>query len=387
MKKALLLTGVLLVALFLSMCGGKNEEPAINATNKIVIPENLEVIENGPAPQYPQIRPAFQEDLRISETGWFPSEIMVDDESIFVFSEKDMLLSEFSSTGSAVSSHRFRRGQGPGEFDGCEPCLGEDGMLRFFDFSQRRLTILNKACEVQKMVKLDFYGQTFRIGPEESIYSLTLTTLPGKPARNRVALTAYSPQGVVLHEIADYEWGQTYNQAKGKFLDKLFRPQLKYKVDSSGRVYFAMSDSYEINVVSPAGVLLRRIRKSGQARPVTQPDIDMYLPQPVKKPKAITEYEIPERMPHIADLFVLDNGYLLVVTFENESASPTLAGDLFDEKGVYRNRIEVPKYYRWDFLLAPLKGLAINRKDSLYTVESNAGEDDFALKRYKLILD
>lgn len=148
-----------------------------------------------------------------------------------------------------------------------------------------------------------------------------------------------------------------------------------------------MTDKYEINTVSPNGDLIRKVKKKGQARKVTQKDIDKAMPHSPGSSRVRREYNIPAHMPYMADLFILDNGCLLVITFENEISDPTLAGDLFDDKGIYRARIQVPKYYRWNFLLAPCKNHAIYRNNCFYTLEASEDAKDFYVKRYKMIWD
>jgi hypothetical protein len=209
--------------------------------------------------------------------------------------------------------------------------------------------------------------------------------LPETTSKHRVVFTKYSPEGRAQYEIDEYIWGETYDKVKGKYVDELFRRQLKYKIAPDDSVYYATTDKYEINIVSPEGELLKRIKKGGQTREVTQEDINkVTLASPQASPVR-REYHVPSNVPCIADLFILENGYLLVVTFESKSDDLTLAGDLFDDKGIYRARIRVPKYYRWDHLLSPSKNYAINKNSYLYTLEADAEEENFYVKRYKMI--
>jgi hypothetical protein len=205
--------------------------------------------------------------------------------------------------------------------------------------------------------------------------------LPQTTSKHRLVLTKYSAAGKAQCELHEYVWGQTYDKTKGKYVDHLFRPQLKYNIDSHDNIYDAMTDKYEINIVSPGEELIRTIKKRGQARKVTRKDIDKFMPSSSEALRVRQEYNIPEHMPCIADLFVLDNSYILVVTFENDISSSTLAGDLFDDKGLYRARIQIPKYYRWNFLLAPSENNAIYRNNYFYTIEADETEENFYVKR------
>lgn len=98
------------------------------------------------------------------------------------------------------------------------------------------------------------------------------------------------------------------------------------------------------------------------------------------------EFISPKYMPYIANLFILNNKYLLVITYENDFDEETLAGDLFDEKGIFQNRVEVPKYYNWYYLFAALKSNVIYKNKNFYTIETDESEENFYVKRYKMIL-
>lgn len=369
------------IALLFTSCQKEKEE----ATQKIKTAEEFEVVENENKPQGPPVLLKFVEDLSITEEGWWPRNIMVNEKYIYVLIGKEYQLIKYDHDGIEVSRKIFREGQGPGEFQIMDPCLSSDGSLFIADFSQHRLTVMDKEYKIQKISKLDLYGMAFRLDPKGNLYFLTIKYLPEQPSQNKVVLAKYAPSGSTLYEIDEYIWGPTYNTIKGKYLDELFRPQLKYKIDSHDNIYYAMTDKYEINKVSSEGELIRKIKKKGQTRKVTQEDIDKAMPSPSGASRVKYEYNIPAHMPCIADLFILDNGYLLVVTFENDIGDSTLGGDLFDDKGIYSARIQIPKYYRWDYLLMPSKNYAISSKNYFYTLEASEDEKDFYVKRYKMI--
>ena len=89
-------------------------------------------------------------------------------------------------------------------------------------------------------------------------------------------------------------------------------------------------------------------------------------------------------MPYIADLFIFENDFLLVITFESMEEDRFLIGDVFDGEGIYRARVHVPKYDRWNFLLAPSKGKAVYKNGYFYSIESDESEENFWVKRYKV---
>lgn len=158
-----------------------------------------------------------------------------------------------------------------------------------------------------------------------------------------------------------------------------------YKLGSNDNLYYALSDKYEINIASPQRKLIKKISKSGPSRKMTEKDINKAMDYFPWSSKPRSEIVIPSHVPYIADFFIMENDYLLVITFENDFDKLTLAGDLFDEKGIFQCRIEVPKYYRWFELVGPGTSNAFAKGDSFYTIETDSIEENFYVKRYKVI--
>ena len=134
-------------------------------------------------------------------------------------------------------------------------------------------------------------------------------------------------------------------------------------------------------MVSPDGKVIKRITKKGKSRKLTQIEINSFKPE---KPNSRSVTDIPENMPYIADLFLLENDFLLVVTFESGEDDDYLIGDLFDDEGIYLARVQVPKYYRWNYLIAPSKRGAVLKNNCFYTIETDDSEENFWIKRYKV---
>jgi hypothetical protein len=94
--------------------------------------------------------------------------------------------------------------------------------------------------------------------------------------------------------------------------------------------------------------------------------------------------DIPERVPPLVDLFLLENGNFLTVTREGLPGDKELVGDVFDAGGVFRGRARVPKYDAWDFSMAPSQPLALARGGFFYTVETPDAGDETVVRRYKI---
>lgn len=374
-----------LITLFLILGGGIvaplecERSQKSRDVRKIKEAKAIDIVVNEKNPQGPALSLRFEQDLSITEKLWIPMDLLVDEKgNIYTFYDG---LKKFNSQGIEVKSRRMPTGQGPGEFQKQDACISRDGFLYIFDPPQRRLTVMDDNLEIQRIQKLDYGGMIFQTDSKGNMYFLNLKFIPKTTDRQKLVLTKFSPSGIPQYEIHEYEWGMV-RDSKGIYHHAIYPPQLKYKINSQDNIYYAMSDKYEINIVNQEGILTKRILKKGLTRKITQKEITKYKPKSAG-PRPV--FDMPEYMPAIVDLFVLDNHYLLVVTFENDDDEPTLAGDLFDERGVYRARVQIPKYFSWYALVQPKKSNAVYKNGYFYTIESDQDEENFYLKRYKLI--
>jgi hypothetical protein len=148
---------------------------------------------------------------------------------------------------------------------------------------------------------------------------------------------------------------------------------------------YITKNKYEIHIVSAEGKPIKAIQKKANPRSITKQEIVKYLPKNSPSGRIVTD--IPEAMPALADIFVLEKGSLLVVTFDNDDTEPTLAGDLFDPEGRYRARIQVPKYHSWYWLFMSAKSNALIKKNKFYTIETDPEEIKYYIRRYRIISD
>lgn len=345
------------------------------------------VVTSGEEPQGPPLSLTFREDLKIAVDGWTPWDLHVDGGgNIYVFADREWMIRKFNDRGVEIASLKLKKGQGPGEFQMVDGAFLPDGTLFIYDAPQRRLTAFNGKFEMQDIRKTDFWGLTFRMDSKSNMYFLDVRFLSGTRDRQRLVFAKHSPSGKILLEMMDYLWGMNFDRVKKKYVANLFPPQLKYAVDERDFVYYAMSDRYEIALLSPEGELSRKIVKKGLSRKVSQADIDLKMAGYSESLRARYEFTHPERMPRIAALFPVSNGSLLVITYESGPGSKNLAGDIFDEKGVFRGSAQVPAYTGWEGLLAPALARAACRGDSFYTIETDEAEENYFVKRYKMIL-
>ncbi len=349
----------------------------------------------GELPGYTSLE--FIEDLKISREDRYPTGLEIDAEgNIYAFEVDFAKVFVYDKNGNALSQKEFKQGQGPGDINFMDSIFSLDGNLYIFDKTLGRLTIFNKEWDVlgtRELRKKNKDPSFIRLDSRNSIYGWTLKedVRKGKYFFS-VALAKFSQQGKSLREIFEYRdlanFNATYDTEKNIQYIHLYPPYGTFKLDSEDFVYYAVSDKYEINIVSPQGEPVRKITKQGKTRKVTGEDtedlISMYK-------KASSRYGretgliIPDHMPAIADFFVFENKYVLVVTYENPMNSPTLKGDLFDDKGNFLSNVEVPKYWQWYYWGVRFKKNAIYKKNHFYIIEHNEDEDSYTVKRYRMV--
>jgi hypothetical protein len=329
----------------------------------------------------PAINLKFELELTIYKEGWNPNGLFIDaDDSIYTFSDETLM--KFNPQGVQVGEKSFKKEQGPGDFRSKDPFFSNQGLLYIADSMQRRITCLNDKYEVVKIHSLKFFFDIFCLDSKDNWYLLVGNFLPKTRDKIKFVLSKFSPSGNLLYEITDYETGPK-RDTQGIIHQSFYGPQLRYKLDSQDNVYYAMTNKYEIHIVSAEGKPIKAIQKKANPRSITKQEIVKYLPKNSPSGRVVTD--IPEAMPALADIFVLENGSLLVVTFDNDDAEPTLAGDLFDPEGRYRARIQVPKYHSWYWLFMSAKSNALIKKNKFYTIESDPDEIKFYIRRYRII--
>jgi len=365
-----------------------------NSQKEIVEKKNIQ----GENPRYTSLK--FTEDLRIEREGWYPGGLEIDDEGkIYVFELDFGKIYIYDKHGNEVGQKEFKQGQGPGDIYFMDPTFSSDGHLYIFDKKNQRLTVFNREWkildtrELRKKYKKNF--MILRLDSRNCIYAWTLKQnfIEGKYSPI-VALIKISPSGKFLGEIFEYrdldsEYLLKPSQENIQYVC-LYPPFGTFKLDAEDFVYYAISDKYEINVISPQGEFIRKITKATKPRKITEKDTS---PKISGFKKAFSrfgsklEFIIPERMPAIADFFVFENKYILVVTYENPLDSPILRGDLLDNEGNFRTTVDVPKYHQWSHWGVLFKKSALYEKNYFYTIEYDKDRDDDSriVKRYRVI--
>lgn len=382
MKKkygALTLLGILI--LMFHVCQGR-EDYDLNMTKGTKF---LEVKYNDDKPQNTKILTSFNQDLSITKEGWWPLQFQVDNEgNIFIcYGRNPKYISKYNKEGIEVLKKSFPKGQGPGEFYNFDFSLSNDGRVFIADASQRRLTVLNKNMEIEEIRKMKFWGGLFTLDSKDNMFFLKMEFLPKTRDRQKLILTKFSPLGIPIKRYHEYEWGFHKDSISGIRHTKGFRPQIRFRLDNNDDLYYAMTDNYEIHIFSSDGIPLKKIIKKNIPRDLTSEEVENIKSRSVT-PRIV--YDIPDKVPYIADFLVLENKYLLVITFESKDET-YLSGDLFDDDGIFLTGVKVPKYFNWNILDSPNKTNAVYKNKSFYTIESEEDETIFYVRRYKMIFE
>lgn len=361
-----------------------------DSKKEIVEKKNIQ----GGHPRYTSLK--FTEDLRIYRDSWYPSGLEIDDEGrIYIFEVSYAKIYIYDKHGNEVGQKEFQQGQGPGDINFMDPTFSSDRNLYIFDKLNQRLTIFNKEWKI-----LDTRGlgkehkKTFwflRLDSRNRIYSWIhkQNFIKGKYSPKH-ALIKLSPSGKFLGEILEYRdlegeyFFQPFQEKNIQYI-YLYPPFGTFKLDVEDFVYYAVSDKYEINVISPQGEFVRKIIKATKTRKITEKDTSRKISNFKKTLSRYgrVEFFIPECMPAIADFFVFENKYILVVTYENPLHSLILKGDLFDNEGNFLSNVDVPRYHNWSHWGILFKNGAIYKNNHFYTIEYK-DDDSLIVKRYKV---
>jgi len=124
MKKALIF-GILIC--FVLSCQKENND-LLNSSQDV---DGFEVIINENVSGMPEMGLLFEQDLTITEEGWWPQNLFIDEEdNIYVYTaDGPIYLIKYNIRGEEVLRKQFSSGQGPGEFKLFDPNLSQNGKI------------------------------------------------------------------------------------------------------------------------------------------------------------------------------------------------------------------------------------------------------------------
>jgi len=306
MKKKYLILLILIILASIISCNKKNS--GSDNTDQAAVITNEK-------PTNPIVTLKFCEELCLSEQGWWPANMLVDDGgNIYVFGEVENSVHKYNAEGELLLKKVFPKGQGPGDFMFMDPYFSYEGRIFIYDKQQHRISILDQNCELIESYKTEGAKYLLRMDSKDNMYFWV-----GKSSLDKSThvLTKFSSAGKKIHEIFEYVTPRPeFVEDKSMFIWPLYYRSAIYKLDSHDNVYYSLITEYRINKLSPDGRLLKTIVKKGQTRKVTERDIEEVSPQVEERQDIRTVFLPPENVPCIADFFILENDYLLVITMK-----------------------------------------------------------------------
>lgn len=358
--------------------------------------DDIKTINNEDIPQKPSLSISFKEDFTLRENWIGPAKLLPDDKgNLFVFDEEDKnpTIYKFNNSGELIQKKSFNKGQGPGDFNFMDPDFSSEGKLCIFDKLNRRLTILDNNLEFTDSIKLEKSLFYFRLDSNDFIYGFYSGFPDIEHRKNHEMpkiLAKFSPEGGHPRKIFEYSAKFPFMK-DGVLYIYLYGPSCIFKIDESNNIYYAETGKYEINIFSPSGKMIKKISKKTSQIRITPDDLkDSGLRQQVWGYDNSYKWQFApasKYKPCIEDFFILNNGYLLVLTYDyDESEHETILADLFDERGVFLTKVEVPKYSfsyacRPDYFFRKSKAL---EDDFFYTIETDEDAENYRIKRYKM---
>lgn len=371
----------LVLILFLSMCGKKE-----------MTLKGVDLVENSDIPKYSNQILTFHEELAIKNDAWLDGSFLVDDEEgIYFFSlEKENIVGyKYLKNGELILSKKFPRGQGYGDIFNPYPIDTINGKIWIYDKENRRIVILSKNLEMEKFIKIEksiFHPQ---IDSKGNLYGYEIGFGGKGTIKFKRFLLDFKRNE---KEYFQYLFNTLIKDEKdGSFIYRPYEPFGIVRWDKEGNLYYAISDKYEINKISPEGKLIKKITKKVSCRPFKASEEkiqklnELYFPWG----KALFKYrfEFPKYYPYICNFFVLDNNFLLVLTYENDDVrNDTISGDLFNDKGIFLSKVEVPVYFNPYFSERGLKTYenSILRNGCFYTQNFGDLSEKIFIKKYRV---
>jgi len=363
------------------------------APSSVEFRNGIEIVHNGKAPQYPQRRVAFEEDLSIGPGDdsdairlYMPRSYAVDGKGfIYISDDKDPGIKVFGPEGRPVRTIGSK-GNGPGEFQLVTSiAFLPDGRLLALDSELNRVSIFDPDGRFIASHQYAILSMSFKIYlVTDSFYVREVTTTePGKEPktwRRHLRVAAFDFSGKEVLSFGDFEAAQS-GFVTGRFSFSLPFPVCSILAGDTrnGRLYHCLNDRYLIQVFDVKGRIIREITRPYKRLRVTPDDWKDYLDgfKTTAENRSAIEKNVtkPDLKPVTPFMIVDDSGRLWVQVHESKKDGERVltAFDVFDDRGRYDCRV----------LAAFIPGLFQGGKMYRYETDDETGER--YLKRYRVI--
>lgn len=368
----IILSGLLLLC---STCGQQKNE----WKGEIEQVDGVRVVKNPKDPLYGEEIFEIEDELSIGvaegqEEYMFSiiNSIAVDDEeNIYVLDMQLKKVRVFDSKGQYLNTIGKGAGQGPGEVRvPAQIQITSQNEIKIFDMPARSLNFFSlegKFLRKTPLIKMPYPAKSI-IDSNSDLIGYFMYVEEDEPI---TALLKYNSNQEKQFKIAQIDPYRT------RGLYKLpLQPSLLFDISKNDNVVWANSLKYEINIISPKGILLKKIIKEHTPIEIAEQDKKEIVPAIFGK-----ETLSPEEEANFAKYFDPINGIsvdgenrIFIDTLEKTNERKYYYHDVFDSEGRYIARVGLPS---WPTLSMVWKN------NKLYTIEEN--EEGFpVVKRYKV---
>lgn len=326
---------ILFISGFMSSAGGQETKTA----------DDVKIIQNKKQPDPPEGTPTkfiMELDMVIGESddleksfSQLSSFVVDDDGTIYALDFKEQKIKVFGAGGQFVRSFG-EKGQGPGELQmSAGIFLAPENRLAVNDAQARKIVYFTKqgkyiehvsyATRLQLISLImdsqgNFIGRELKLEGEEMFFEI---------AKFDSRLNSLFSLDKIGFPIPIPGSGNKINLMDAVSI---------YQLDSAGNIYYGRNRDYEINMYTPAGKLVKSIRKDFQPQKITEEDKEEILSRMDQVNTAglvnLREmFEFPKMFPPFQLFTVDEEGRIIVRTWEKGKEKDEFVHDIFDAEG------------------------------------------------------
>jgi len=341
--------------------------------------DGVTVVKNPKEPMYGEDVFSLEEELSIGESVG-PEEYILsiinsvavdDEENIYVLDMQLKKVRVFDSKGQYLRTIGGGAGQGPGEVRvPTQIQITSQNEIKIFDMPARSLNFFSlegNFLRKTQLTKMPFPGNSI-IDSNGDLIGYFIYVEKDDPI---TALLKYNSNQERQFKIAQLD---PLSEKERKKMP--LQPSLLFDISEGDNIIWANSLKYEINTVSPEGILFKKISKEHVPIEITEQDKKEIVPSIFGK-----ESLSPEEEANFAKYFdpinwisVDDENRIFIDTLKKTNDRKYYYHDVFDSEGRYIAKVGLPS---WPTLRMVWKN------NKLYTIEEN--EEGFMIvKRYKV---
>lgn len=341
--------------------------------------DGVTVVKNPKEPMYGEDVFSLEEELSIGESEGQEEYILSiinsvavdDEENIYVLDMQLKKIRVFDSRGQYLRTIGGGGGQGPGEVRvPAQIQITSQNEIKIFDMPARSLNFFSLDGNFLRrtpLIKMPFPATSI-IDSNGDLIGYFMYVEEDEPI---TALLKYDSNQERQFKIAQH------NPLSEKERNKTpLQPSLLFDISKDDNIVWANSLKYEINIVSPEGILLRKISKEHVPIEIKEQDKKEIVPLIFGKGSLTPEEEanFAKYFDPINWISIDDENRIFIDTLEKTNDRKYYYHDVFDSEGRYMAKVGLPS---WPTLRMVWKN------NKLYTIEEN--EEDFMIvKRYKV---